>query len=105
MTAAKQLRIVTPDNDEKERQPDQTLQLKGDGRAIAVAKFRELADMLERGELDGARVQWRARNLDELERGAPSEMQTVTVTPRVDDDWHNGTVQLLTFQIEETPSR
>lgn len=31
---------------------------KGDGRAIAVAKFRELADKLESGELDGARVQW-----------------------------------------------
>jgi len=28
-------------------------------RVIAVAKFRELADRLERGELNGARVQWR----------------------------------------------
>lgn len=101
MTAAHKLRIVTPENDEKERLPDETLQLQGDGRAIAVAKFRELADALERGELDGARVQWRARNLDEIERGTPSEMQTVTVTPRDDDEWHNGTVQLLTFKIEE----
>jgi hypothetical protein len=29
-------------------------------RAGAVAKFRELADRIERGELDGARAQWRA---------------------------------------------
>jgi hypothetical protein len=28
-------------------------------RAVAVAKFRELADKLESGELEGARVQWR----------------------------------------------
>jgi hypothetical protein len=30
-----------------------------DMRAAAVAKFRELADKLESGELGGARVQWR----------------------------------------------
>jgi hypothetical protein len=28
-------------------------------RAGAVAKFRDLADRLERGEIDGARAQWR----------------------------------------------
>ena len=28
-------------------------------RMAAVAKFRELADRLESGELDGARIQWR----------------------------------------------
>jgi hypothetical protein len=31
----------------------------GSARAVAVAKFRELADKLERGELEGARIQWR----------------------------------------------
>ena len=30
-----------------------------DMRAAAVAKFRELADKLESGELEGARVEWR----------------------------------------------
>ncbi|HEU4544334.1 MAG TPA: hypothetical protein VFR23_24600 [Jiangellaceae bacterium] len=40
------------------REPDANGRLKGNGRAIAVAKFRELADRLESGELDGARVQW-----------------------------------------------
>lgn len=38
--------------------PGQHIRMRGDGRAIAVAKFRELADKLESGELDGARVQW-----------------------------------------------
>lgn len=33
--------------------------LRGDARALAVAKFRDLANKLESGELDGARVQWR----------------------------------------------
>jgi hypothetical protein len=28
-------------------------------RAAAVAKMRELADALERGDLDGARIEWR----------------------------------------------
>lgn len=31
----------------------------GDPRAIAVAKFRELADRLEAGEIHGARCEWR----------------------------------------------
>lgn len=46
----------------------------GDARAVAVAKFRELADRLERNELRGARVEWRegavgivAVELDETE--------------------------------------
>ena len=29
-------------------------------RAAAVAQFRELADRLEAGELEGARVEWRS---------------------------------------------
>jgi hypothetical protein len=37
----------------------------GDPRALAVAKFRELADKLERGEVDAARVEW-AFNLPNL---------------------------------------
>lgn len=35
-------------------------------RGTAVAKFRELADRLESGELAGARVQWGA-HLDHIE--------------------------------------
>jgi hypothetical protein len=38
--------------------PSLLTRTKGNGRAIAVAKFRELADKLESGELDGARCQW-----------------------------------------------
>jgi hypothetical protein len=40
------------------RAPDEHNRIQGSGRAIAVAKFRELANMLESGELDCARVQW-----------------------------------------------
>lgn len=40
--------------------------LSGDARAVAVRKFRELADLLESGELQGARVQWRD-GLDRIE--------------------------------------
>ncbi len=83
---------------ERTRAPDLTLHLKGNGRAIAVAKFRELADKLERGELDGARIQWRARHEEEVAQDLPSEMVTVTVTPHTAKV---GTVQLLTHKIEE----
>jgi hypothetical protein len=101
MTAAKKLRIAPNPDDTKERLPDRQLELRGDGRAIAVAKFRELADKLERGELDGARVQWRAQNAEEEKLGKPTEMTTVAVTPRTDEGWENGTVELMTYKIEE----
>jgi len=39
--------------------PAKVLVVHGEARAVAVAKFRELADRLESGELHGARVQWR----------------------------------------------
>lgn len=84
---------------EKELKADEKIVLTGEGRAIAVAKFRELADKLESGELDGARVQWRRQSGAEMAAGNPSEMQTVTVT--ADEDFQVGTVQLLTFAIEE----
>ncbi len=86
---------------EKTRLPDMGLVLKGSGRAHAVAKLREMADKLESGELDGARVQWRERNAEEVANGAPSEMVTVTITPRTGINWEAGTVQLLTFKIFE----
>ena len=72
---------------ERHRAPDLHGNIKGDGRAIAVAKFRELADKLESGELDGARVQWRDDN------GPTTEMITVTLDAQK--------VQLLTTTIEK----
>ena len=84
---------------EKELKADEKIVLTGQGRAIAVAAFRELANRLESGELDGARVQWRRQSTAESEAGNPSEMQTVTVS--ADEDYQVGTVQLLTFTIEE----
>lgn len=101
MTAALKLvptRVQNPLG-EKELLADEKIVLSGDGRAIAVAKFRELADKLESGELDGARVQWRRRSDAEAEAGNPSEMQTVTV--HADGDYKVGTVQLLTYSIDE----
>ena len=101
MNTANKLRIVNPDPDELEIRQPEAGTVRGDSRAIAVAKFRELADKLESGELDGARVQWRAPNADEKASGKPTEMVVVTVTPRTDDEWFVGTVQLTTTKIEE----
>ena len=99
MSAAEKLVPVDNPGATKERKADEKIVLVGAGRAIAVAKFRELADRLESGELDGARVQWRRQSALESEAGNPSEMQTVTVT--ADEFFRTGTVQLLTFTIEE----
>jgi hypothetical protein len=99
MSAAKKLKLIDNPGAEKERMADEQIVLTGEGRAIAVAKFRELADKLESGELDGARVQWRQQSTLEINAGDPSEMQTVTVS--ADADYQIGTVQLLTFTIEE----
>lgn len=100
-TSAKKLEPAQVQEVERTRHPDLVLFLKGKGREIAVAKFREMADKLERGELDGARVQWRTRHPEEVAEGKPSEMVTVTVTPCADPKWEGGTVQLLTHTIEE----
>ncbi len=39
--------------------PSAVREVKGDPREVAVAMFRDLADRLERRELEGARIQWR----------------------------------------------
>ncbi len=63
--------------------------VQGVGRDIAVAKFRELADKIESGELDGARVQWGTNpGLD-----TETEMVTVTFSPTI--------VQMIITKIEE----
>ena len=82
MSAA--LKVVPTPREGREWLPNGMAVLHGDERAIAVAKFRELADKLESGELDGARVQWLQGALN---------METVTIT--------TDTVQLLQFKIEE----
>jgi hypothetical protein len=68
----------------------------GDSRAIAVAKFRELADKLERGEIDGARAQWLAPKDDQH----TSELATVTRSAR-DHATGAGKVQLCVTTITE----
>lgn len=74
---------------ERHRAPDVHGRVVGDGRAIAVAKFRELADKLESGELDGASVEWRD-NYSE-----PTEMRHCTL------DRVSGRTQLNFLKIEE----
>jgi len=69
--------------------PEVFARVQGDGRAIAVAKLREFADMLESGELDGCRVQWGTNP------GLDTETEMVTVTLTAD------AVQLVTTKIEE----
>ncbi len=75
--------------------------VKGKGREIAVAKFRELADKLERGELDGARVQWLDTHGERLDDdGAQvSGLEFVTRSAWTEDG--SGKVQLVTVTIEE----
>lgn len=100
MENVKQLKPAQVEEVERDRLPDLQLFIKGNGRAIAVAKLREYADLLESGELDGCRIQWRARHPEEVQEGKPSEMQTVTVT-HIAPGRPVGTVQLLTTTIEE----
>ncbi len=85
MSAALKLRVV--EDQERALMPEAFGRIQGNGRSIAVAKFRELADKLESGELNGARIQWRD------DEGPESEMVTVTVDSEK--------VQLLTTTIEE----
>jgi len=82
MSAA--LKLVPTPREGREWLPNGTAVLRGNERAVAVAKFRELADKLESGELDGARVQWIDGALN---------METVTIDAT--------TVQLMQFTIEE----
>lgn len=102
MENVKQLKPAQVEEVERTRLPDMGLLLKGDGRKIAAAKLREFADKLESGELDGCRLQWRARHLGELQEGKETtEMQTVTVTPPDPASDYAGDVQLLTYTITE----
>lgn len=84
-----------------QNRPEVKQRVKGNGRAIAVAKFRELADKLESGELDGARVQWLDTHGELLDDdGAQiSGMEFVTRTAWTEDG--SGVVQLQAVTIEE----
>jgi hypothetical protein len=72
MSAA--LKLVANPREGRDLLPDGTAVLRGEERAVAVAKFRELADKLESGELDGARVQWLSGsgNMETVTRDATS---------------------------------
>jgi hypothetical protein len=100
MSAAKNLALA-PTRLAPTREPDAQNVVKGDSRAIAVAKFRELADKLERGEIDGASCEWRHNSWLEDEQGKPSKLGFCTLTPQRDENWHGGTVQLTVVTIEE----
>lgn len=100
MSAAEKLRLV-PERHAPVRAHDEQNTVVGDSRAIAVAKFRELADKLESGELDGASCEWRSPSWLESEDGKPTKMAVVTLTPQLDERFHTGTVQLTVTTIEE----
>lgn len=99
MSAALKLLEVDNPLGKKERLADEKIIVTGEGRAIAVAAFRELADRLESGELDGARVQWRRQSEEESLNGDPSELTVVTVS--ADAAYQIGTVALRVFTIKE----
>jgi hypothetical protein len=84
-----------------ELNPKLITRVKGNGRAIAVAKFRELADKLESGEIDGARCQWLDTHglCHEDDGTSISGMTTVTRTAWREDG--SGQVQLVNTTIEE----
>jgi hypothetical protein len=75
----------------------------GRSRAMAVAKFRELADRLESGELDGAAVEWRRGDvlLDEYD-SEHLRSKLIFSTVSADTDWKAGTVSVTTIHIEES---
>lgn len=84
------------------RAKDLNLDVEGNGRNLAVAKLRELADQIESGELDGASVEWRRGDvLQDAEDNmvVRSVMRHVTVT--ADTDYNVGTVQWVQTNIVE----
>jgi hypothetical protein len=102
MQAVAEVLPIRPEADASyQLRPEVKTRVRGNSRAIAVAKFRELADKLESGELDGARVQWLDTHgllLDD--DGLPiSGMEFVTRTAWTEDG--SGRVQLDTVTIEE----
>lgn len=81
---------------------DLHIDIEGCGRNLAVARFRELADKLESGELDGASCEWRRGDVvqDDAENVVVrSILRDTTVT--ADADWHVGTVQWTETKIVE----
>lgn len=89
------LKVVATPESLRKLNPQAFARVKGKGRQIAVAKLREYADALERGDLDGVRVQWRD------DEAAETEMVTVTITPRMTEVGQTRTVQMITTTIEE----
>lgn len=84
-----------------QQNPGLITRVKGNGRAIAVAKFRELADKLESGEIDGARCQWLDTHGENREDDGTqiSGMEFVTRSAWAEDG--SGSVQLVQTTIEE----
>jgi hypothetical protein len=79
--------------------------VRGKGRAIFVKKLRDIADAIERGELDGARAQWLDTHGGSVEDGTVeadgtviSGMEVVTRTAWRDDGAGQVKVQLTTIE-------
>ncbi len=100
MQTAKVIQLPTPEPGYQQN-PGLVTRVKGNGRELAVAKFRELADKLESGELDGARAQWLDTHGECAEDDGTkiSGLEFVTRTAWREDG--AGTVQLVAVTIEE----
>ncbi len=74
--------------------------VQGNSREIFVKKCRDTADAIERGELDGARLQWLDTHGLHIEDGiATTGIETVTRTAWTEDG--SGKVQLVCLTVEE----
>lgn len=76
--------------------------VRGEGRKIFAKRLRDIADAIERGELDGARAQWLDTHGGHLEDDgtATSGMEVVTRTAHRDDGSGQVRIQVTTI-VEE----
>jgi len=86
------LRALT--EEAREKDPELFERVKGNSRAIAVAKLRELADKLEACELDGVHVAYRHNHGDD------AVMRTFTLL-HVIEGQRDGFAKMRTTTVEE----
>jgi hypothetical protein len=105
-STAKVIPIADARSDGYRRMPDVHDRVRGKGREIFVKRLREIADAIERGELDGARAQWLDTHGGDVKNGTIeadgtviSGMEILTRTAWTEDG--SGQVKLVCTTVEE----